>query len=188
MILFVAATREELGDLPGETLGLGAVSAAARTATLIAMDRPDGVVLLGSCGGYPCGPTIGEAVVARRVGLSSGVSAMGLGYVPASPEPVLCDAHLVGRLPIRRVDVLTVHAITTDPVLAQRLSDGWDVEHLEAFGAARACAMAGVPFSAVLGVASEVGPDAHTHWLLHRQDALNAARAAITPLLAEPSA
>ena len=185
MILFVAATREELGDLPGETLGLGAVNAAARAATLITQDRPDGVVLLGSCGSYPGGPTIGEAVIARRVGLSSGVAAMGLGYVPSPPEAVSCDEQLVERLPHKRVDALTVHAITTDPVLAQRLSDGWDVEHLEAFGVARACAVAGVPFSAVLGVASEVGPDAHTHWLLHRQDALIAARAAVTPLLAE---
>ena len=53
---------------------------------------------------------------------------------------------------------------------------------------ATACAAAGVPFTAVFGVASQVGPEAHTHWLLYRQDALIAARAAVAPLLAEAPA
>lgn len=189
MILFIAATREALGDLPGEPLGLGAVAAAARTAALIAREDPDEVVLLGTCGSYPGGPPVGSAVVAGRVGLSPGVATMGLGYVPKAPEPLACAPQLTGRLTAPVVDVLTVHAITTDPVLAERLSDGgWSVEHLEAYGAALACAQAGVPFAAVLGVASEVGPEAHTHWLLHRQDAQAAARAALAPLLAEAPA
>ncbi len=184
MILFIAATREELGELPGEPIGLGAVAAAARTAALIAREEPDEVVLIGTCGSYPGGPPLGSAVLAGRVGLSPGVASMGLGYVPKAPEPLSSASRLTARLAAPVVDVLTVHAITTDPVLAARLADGgWSVEHLEAYGAALACAQAGVPFAAVLGVASEVGPEAHTHWLLHRQEAQRAARGLLGPLL-----
>jgi futalosine hydrolase len=184
LILFVSATREELGDLPGEALGLGAIKAAASTAALIAREHPDGVVLIGTCGAYRGGPVIGSAVVARRLGLSQGVATMGLGYVPHAPEPLACDPSLTEGIYAPRVDVLTVHAITTDPVLADRLADGWQVEHMEAYGAAQACAHAGIPFAAILGVASEVGHDAHTHWLLHRLDAQAHAREAAAPLLA----
>ncbi len=184
MILFIAATREELGGLPGESVGLGAVAAAACTAALIAREEPDEVVLIGTCGSYPGGPPLGSAVLAGRVGLSPGVASMGLGYVPKPSEPLSCTPQLTARLAAPVVDVLTVHAITTDPVLAARLADGgWSVEHLEAYGAALACAQAGVPFAAALGVASEAGPEAHSHWLLHRREAQRAARALLEPLL-----
>jgi nucleoside phosphorylase len=182
-VLVVAAAREELGELDGHVLGVGPVVAAVRAATLIGLYQPTRVVMIGTGGAYGGGPPIGEAIVASRVGWSYGVAAMGLGYVPRPPQPVEADPALLDRLPLARHPVLTVGAVTTDPTLASRLSDGWSVEHLEAYGVAFACRESGVPFVVVLGISNVVGPDAHIQWLTHRDAAQDAARAAIAPLL-----
>jgi purine-nucleoside phosphorylase len=183
MILFVAAVREELGDLPGEPLGIGPVLSAARMARVLAEQRPSGVVMVGTAGAYPGGPAIRKVCKARRVGLADGAAAMGLGYTPRPPVPIPCDRRLFSKVDAVEGDVLTVGAVSTDMVLAGRLSDGWQVEHLEAFGAAAACFDAGVPFLAVLGIANKVGPEAHAQWLVHRNAAQDAARAAVLHLM-----
>lgn len=185
MYLVVAAVAEELGPVPGRTVGVGPVIAAATAARVLAELRPTGVVMVGTAGSYRDGPPIGRACAARRVGLADGAAAMGLGYVPRPPAPVVCDPRLLERasgLPV--VDVLNTGAITTDPLLAGRMADGWQVEHLEAYGVAAACAAAGVPFLAVLGIANQVGPDAHAQWLTHRDAAQETARAAALAVLA----
>lgn len=179
MILLVAAAREELGELPGEPLGVGPVAAGVRMARLLAERQPSGVVLIGTAGSYAGGPAIGAACKVRRVGLVDGVAMMGLGYTPRPPAPIPCNPRLLSYIDLPACDVLTVGAITTDPLLTERLRDGWQVEHLEAFGAAFACVDAGVPFAAVLGIANRVGPDAHAQWLTHRSAAQAAAREAI---------
>ena len=46
---------------------------------------------------------------------------------------------------------------------------------MEAYGAALACQDAGVPFCVVLGVANQVGPEAHAQWKAHRVEAEQAA-------------
>ena len=187
-MLLLAAVREELGDLAGEVVGIGSVVAAARAATTLERlaqegHKPRCVLLLGTAGSYPGGPAMGTAVASQMVGMSTGVAAMGLGYVPRPPAPVPGDEELLGRLGVARHNVLTAGAVTTDLTLARRLSDGWTVEHLEAFGVAVACQNAGVPFVAVLGISNFVGPDAHAQWLTHRDAAQEAARAAVRPLL-----
>jgi futalosine hydrolase len=182
-MLILAAARQELGDLEGEVVGVGPIVAAARAAEILARQKPSRVVLVGTAGAYPGGPAIGSAVASSRVGLSYGVAAMGLGYVPRAPRDIPADPDLLARLHIEPHAVLTVGAVTTDPTLARRLADGWTVEHLEAFAVAYACQRAGVPFVAVLGIASKVGPDAHMQWLEHREAAQAAARAAVAPLL-----
>jgi nucleoside phosphorylase len=181
--LVVAAAREELGELEGEVLGVGPIVAAVRTAAVIARRRPARVVLIGTGGAYVGGPPVGTAVAASRLGWSYGVAALGLGYVPRPPAPIEPDPELLAALDLPRHAVLTTGAVTTDPDLAQRLADGWSVEHLEAFGVALACREAQVPFVAVLGVSNRVGPDAHVEWLTHRDAAQDAARLAIAPLL-----
>lgn len=183
-MLVVAAASEELGDLPGHVVGVGPVVAAASAAALIERIRPDGVVLIGTAGAYPGGPSIGSAVAASRLGLTWGVAVLGLGYVPRPPPPIEADAVLLARLPdLPRHQVLTVGAITTDVAMAERLADGWTVEHLEAFGVAQACAQAAIPFVAVLGIANDVGPDAHVQWLTNRDAAQQAARDAVRALV-----
>jgi 3-methyl-2-oxobutanoate hydroxymethyltransferase len=52
---------------------------------------------------------------------------------------------------------------------------------------ALACQEAGVPFLAVLGIANEVGPQAHAQWRAHRAEAEAAARRAVG-VLAEATA
>ena len=183
-MLILAAVREELGDLDGEVVGIGPVVAAARAATILEQLKPKAVILLGTGGAYHSDPPIGIAVTSIKCGLSYGVAAMGLGYVPRPPAPVNCDEELLGQLEIPKMNVLTVGAVTTDLTLAERVSDGWEVEHLEAFGVATACHQAGIPFVCVLGISNRVGPDAHTQWLTNRDDAQDAARLAVTKLLA----
>jgi purine-nucleoside phosphorylase len=183
VILVLAAVAEELGSLPGRTVGVGPVVAAATAAHLLTELRPDAVVLIGTAGSYRGGPPVGQACAARRVGLADGAATMGLGYVPRPPSPLPCDPRLLARANLPVVDVLNTGAITTDPVLAGRLADGWQVEHLEAFGVAAACAAARVPFVALLGIANQVGPDAHAQWLTHRNAAQDAAREAAAALI-----
>lgn len=184
-MLVMAAVQEELGDLKGVPVGIGpVVSAASAAARLAVGEPPDAVVLVGTCGAYAEDLPIGSVIVADRVGLSSGVAAMGLGYVPRPPAPIACHTDRVESLELPRVSVLTCGAVTTDPTLAERLADGWQAEHLEAFGVAWACHAAGVPFLAILGVANRVGPDAHVEWLTHREEAQEAARVAVRALLA----
>ena len=185
-MLLVAAAKEELGDLPGEVVGVGPVVPAARAAAFLVRQQPDFVVMIGTAGSYQGGPPVGSAIAASRVALSYGVAAMGLGYVPRPPSPVVCDEGLLRRLDLHRHAVLTTGAITTDLDLASRIADGYTVEHLEAFGVAVACQQQGIPFVAVLGIANTVGPDAHTQWLTWRDEAQRAAREAIKPLFEAP--
>lgn len=183
--LVVAAAQEELGDVPGETVGVGPLVAAVRAAALIARIGPSWVALIGTAGAYPGGPAIGSVVAASRVGWGNGVATLGLGYVPRPPAPVDCDlALLAPHPPLDRHPVLTVAAITTDRPLATRFAAaGWTVEHLEAYAVALACREAGIPFVALLGISNDVGPDAHVQWLTHRDAAQEAARRAVRPLL-----
>ncbi|MFT5684878.1 MAG: futalosine hydrolase [Myxococcota bacterium] len=180
MILIVSAVREELGNLPGHPVGVGAVQAAVAATLIIREHAPDGVVMMGTAGAYPGGPRVGEAVVAYRVGQAQGLSVMGLGYTPRAPAPIPADPRLMARFDVPRVGVLSVDAISTDATLARRLADDWQVEQLEAFGVAYACAAAGVPFTMVFGITHRVGPEAHTHWLTNRVIARRAARIAVS--------
>jgi len=175
-ILYLAAVNDELGDLPGDVVGVGPISAAASAARLLASDTPDAVVLVGTAGAYPGGPEIGTVIASDRVAWSYGVAAMGLGYVPRPPAAIRSDAPLAELSKVPRHDVLTTGAVTTDPTLCERLSDGFTVEHLEAYGVAHACEKAGVPFLAILGIANVVGPNAHVEWLANRESAQDAAR------------
>lgn len=76
-----------------------------------------------------------------------------------------------------RASVLTLAAITTDPVVSAAWSDqGWEVEHMETFAVAWACESAGVPFAAILGVTNDVGPGAHAEWLANRAAVQEAVR------------
>jgi nucleoside phosphorylase len=176
--LVVAAVPAELGDLPGEALGIGLVAAAASTARLIAERGPTRVLLVGTAGTFGEVP-VGAVVQGRRLGLGSVAGTLGLGYQPGAP-PVLhgVDLDLPGA------DVLTNLAITTDPSLATRFGAEWAVEHMETYGVAWACHAAGVAFGVVLGITNTVGPAAHEQWRANRGSAEAAARAAVAGVLA----
>jgi purine-nucleoside phosphorylase len=183
MIRVVAAVREELGDLDGIALGVGVLPAGIAAARLLATERPDGVVLVGTAGAYPGGPAVGSVVTASVLDLGSGARAMGLGYVPLAPGPLPSDPALRARLALPEATVVSLVAITTDPTLAARLGADWQVEHMEAYGVAAACAAVGVPFAAVLGITNDVGPGAHAEWRANRDTCQRAAVAAVARLL-----
>ena len=181
--LLVAAVEAELGELPGEALGVGALVAGVRASALLARRHPDALVLVGSAGAYPGGPAVGEVVAAQRLGWARGAADVGAGYVPLPPPDLHSDGPLLDRLGLPRADVLTTVAITTDPALVSRRAASWAVEHLETYGVAQACQQHGVPFVAILGIANRVGPDAHAEWKAHRSRAEQAARDAARALL-----
>lgn len=169
VVSFCAAVSAELGGLPGEALGVGPVVAGISAGAWLERARPEAVVLLGTCGAYPGGPEVGAVVASSRLGLGSAAAASGLGYVPMAPAPIEGAEWLLERLGVPRVRVLTVQAVSTAPGLVAAFGAEWEVEHMEAFAVARACAGRRVPFVALLGVANRVGPDAHTEWLRNRR-------------------
>ena len=175
--LLVAAVPAELGDLPGEALGIGLVAAAASLAAILATRRPARVILLGTAGSFGELP-VGAVIQGRRLGLGVVGVALGLGYQPGAPEPI--DGLDLGLPP---ADVLTNLAVTTDPSLAGHFATTWQIEHMETFGAAWACRAAGVPFGVVLGVTNRVGPAAHAEWRANRGVVEAATRAAVAAVL-----
>jgi nucleoside phosphorylase len=122
-------------------------------------------------------------VVGTRLDLADTGAVAGLGYVPLPLEPLeATHERLDPSLP--RGTVRTVMAITSDVRAAAHHGEAADVEHMETYGAALACAEAGVPFSVVLAVANRVGPSAHAEWLANRERAEEAARAVARQWLA----
>jgi nucleoside phosphorylase len=160
--------------------GIGLVAAARGAALALRSFEPSAAVFVGTCGAYAGrGVSIGEVVVGRRIFLRSTAEAEARGAFPApmrtdleASEPL--SSALAGAA--RRVTVATTLAITTDDSLASKIADrGSDVEHLEAFAVADACAEANVPFAIVLGVANVVGSTARDEWRRHHQSAGHAA-------------
>jgi len=167
------------------TVGIGLVEAAIGAASLLGEIAPRAVLFLGTCGAYPAGgaPRIGDVVVARAVKLVDPAIVEGYAALPdVVPTRLEVDASLHAGLvrgDARSADVATTLAITTDDGLAAVIgrASGCEVEHLEAFAVAAACARAGVAFGAVLGVANVVGGNARQEWLRHHREATRAAAA-----------
>lgn len=175
MILYCSAVAEELGDLPGEPVGIGLLDALLGTVGLLARAKPEALVFVGTAGALPgCGISIGDVVTAREVLLGDAALALGLGYSPRHPGPI--QAHPVPGL--RAVTITTNLAITIDPALAARYADGAQVEHMELYGVGLACQRAGVRFGGVLGITNDVGPGAHAQWVANRATCEAAARRA----------
>jgi nucleoside phosphorylase len=171
-------------EIAAEAVGIGLAVAAAGTASAIRALAPRCVVLVGTCGVYESrGPDIGiaQVVVASGIRLASTAAVEGRG---AFPGPMLVevepDASLSRALAddtVRRVGVATTLAITTDDALANRVAHALEceVEHLEAFAVAAACAQLRIPTAVILGVANHVGSRARDEWLRHHLAAGNAA-------------
>jgi purine-nucleoside phosphorylase len=182
-VLLLSAVDAERRGLPGVSVGVGVVPAGIATARLLASQRPEAVALVGTAGAYAGGPPIGGVIAARRVGLVSGTATLGHGYVPLPPAPVSADGALNRALALPEFDVACLVAITTDPALATLIGADWQVEHMEAYGVAAACAAAGVAFAAVLGITNVVGPAAHAEWLANREACQDGAAAAVAQLV-----
>jgi futalosine hydrolase len=169
-----------------EPVGIGAIDAAVGAAGAIARVRPDRVIFVGTAGIYgrqkEAGQAIGTAVVAGELLCMSTAALKGEAYLPG-PMVVqvptsrsLRTALSAGRAERPR-DVACPLAITRSAALGRRIAEatGATLENLEAFAVARAAAVAGVPFGAVLGIANRVGPTGHEEWQRHHRAASRAA-------------
>jgi futalosine hydrolase len=163
-------------------VGIGLPMAAVGAATVLAEVTPRVAIMVGTCGAYAgTGLAAGDVVVARRLRLGATGLAEGLAQFPdpmsivASANEGLADALL--RSGGRAADVVTTPAVTVDDGAADRLARwaGAQAEHLEAYGAAIACAARGIPFTAVLGVANAVGSRARDEWRTNHRAAAAAA-------------
>ncbi|HET6438775.1 MAG TPA: phosphorylase [Anaeromyxobacter sp.] len=168
--LLLAAFPPELGDLlaappAGWTVaatGLGAVSAAAESARLIAWEKPDRVLFLGTCGAYDDRLRVGELLSVSEAIATSLEEREGRAYRPEA-ERVRWSSTWVLPLPAHGVAVPP--AITCSAGGARALAGVAPAEHLELTGVFAACHAAGVRVAAALAVANRVGPEAHREWL-----------------------
>jgi purine-nucleoside phosphorylase len=191
--LLLAAFGPELAGLerrppPGwrvATCGIGAVTAAATTARLLAERPASRVVLVGTCGAYDGRLAVGDLLSVSEAIATSLDEVDGRADRP-SLEASRWAATLA--LPFPPHPVAVTPGITVDPVGAARLAGLAAAEHLEVTGVFAASLAAGVPVGAVLGVANRVGPGAHAEWRAHHAWVSEALIAALGPVLARLAA
>lgn len=169
MRLLLAAFAPELDSLasappPGwevASVGVGAVTAAAATARLLAERTPESVLLLGTCGRYDDRLKWFECLWATEAIATSLEERRGGAYRPGR-ERVRWAATLAG--PLRPLPVAVPPAITQTQAGAALLAAVAPVEHLELTGVFAACYGAGVPCGGALVVVNDVGPEAQGQW------------------------
>ncbi len=169
MKLLLGAFPPELGPLierppagwRAACTGVGAVMAAATTARLIAEERPEAVLFLGSCGHYDDRLKLGDFIWASEVLASSLAELRGEAYRPGI-EDTRWAATLEGPLP--KHTVVVPPAVTKTREGAALFAALGAAEHLELTGVYAACHAARVPVGAALVVVNEVGPDAQAQW------------------------
>lgn len=147
-----------------EPVGIGVVEAAAATAELVALRRPDLVVFMGTCGSMRPDLARFDVVFAERVrlvDLGGGVALHAVDQELPVEGDLRAALAAAGAAPARVANTI---GVTTTDALAARVAEHGDVEHLEAFGVARACARAGVTCAILLAVANEVGARGRDQW------------------------
>jgi nucleoside phosphorylase len=169
-------------QVTARVVGIGLPMASVGAATALAEVTPRVAVMVGTCGAFAeSGLSTSDVVVARRLRLGATGLAEGLAQFPdpmsiaTSAEERVVEA--LCRAGGKGVDVVTTPAVTVDDAAAERLARwaGAQAEHLEAYGAAVACAARGIPFTAVLGVANVVGSRARDEWRANHRRAAAAA-------------
>lgn len=165
-----------------KTVGVGMAVSGAGTANRLHQLKPRAVILLGSCGIYPC-PTQYrplDRVIVRSCHLFDPSAAAGKAAFP-EPMQTAIDTHgplsaglLAAAGPRAHIaPVATTLAITTDDAVARAVHPvtGFEGENLELFPIAIACRAADIPFGAVLGVTNMVGSTGRVDWRQFHRDA-----------------
>lgn len=171
--------------------GFGLVAAAARTAGLIAADRPDHVLLVGIAGRLDSSLSVGEAycfdkVACFGVGAGAGeafmtAGAMGWSHWPGdqeSPSMTIGDVIALSALPHPAsagllLTTCAASASAHDAEHRRRCFPDARAEDMEGFGVALACTLAGIPLSVVRGISNTAGDRDTSEWRI--TDALHAA-------------
>lgn len=172
---------DEVGlDVGIEPIGIGPVDSAAHVTRCILQQRPGLVVLLGTCGAAPgSGIHIGDAIAGASVRLVDPCVIAGRAAMPYAKEEVGLDDAIQAAVVAcggRAATIANTLGVTADDALAAELAPLGEVEHLEAYGVARACQLASVRCAVVLGVANLVGARGHEGWRANHVEA--SARAA----------
>ena len=141
--------------------GVGGVTAAARTASLLQELRPPRVIFLGTCGAYGDLPGLGSCISASEVLGASAPEILGRAYRPSIETSKWSPAW---EIPLPGCRVVAPPAITASHEDSVLLARAGDVEHLELGGVFAACFLADVPVAAALSVANRTGPGAHAEW------------------------
>jgi nucleoside phosphorylase len=166
---FRALAREPLAfGVQIQAVGIGPVDTAALVTRCILQHHPELVVLLGTCGAAPdSGLGIGDVIVGTSVRLVDPSVVAARAAMPYAEAAIALDAEMQPALVAagaRPASIANTLGITTDDTLATALAPLGAVEHLEAYGVARACQLASVRCAVVLGVANEVGARGREDW------------------------
>lgn len=176
------------------SVGVGLIESAIGTTLLLARQRPDAALLVGTAGLYP-GPAtnldMGKAAIAVEIALLPEILPGKHAFLPSILPARIRSTPALIRLLRQRTDLpatdvacpLGITATRKAATTAAQLS-GCRLENLEAFAVARAAAVARVPFTAVLGIANHVGPAGHKQWVKHAPAAAEAACKAVLAVLA----
>ncbi|NOY92235.1 MAG: hypothetical protein GXP55_13660 [Deltaproteobacteria bacterium] len=180
-------------NITAKTVGLGLAASGGGTARRIAALSPRAVVLLGTAGVYPGPPGYQpeDVVVAETLQL---VSVAALDGTAAFPDPLQTSCETSSAIShgvaagggrVHLAAVANTLAQTIDDALAGRIhrATGAHAESLEAFGVAQACRLAELPFTAVLGIAHQVGSNAKQDFPRFQPGAAIAAAAALAAWL-----
>jgi futalosine hydrolase len=190
-------------ELAYQVCGFGPITAAARTAGLIARYKPERVILVGIAGSFdvsthPVGTACRfDEVGCDGVGVGCGPhhqNAGDLGWLqfagrdnaqPQIGDVIRLASTFVTGLPSAG-QLLTVCSASANPdeaINRRRLYPQATAEDMEGFAVAVACALASVPLQIVRGISNQVGDRDHAHWRV--QDALHAAAQLALQLMPE---
>ncbi|MBX3188483.1 MAG: hypothetical protein KF819_15820 [Labilithrix sp.] len=172
-----------------EPVGVGLVEAAIGLTRCILRHEPSHALLIGTCGAFEEAAPLGSVVTASGASLvDRSLLARASELPPPMPSRAAFDAALHDALVAagaRSVHIANTVGITVDDALAAELGGSGDVEHLEAFAFARACAAAGLACGVALGVANRVGSRGRDEWkATHERASARAAEVAYDALAA----
>lgn len=186
--LLLAAFPPELAGLdaappPGWRValtGVGALSAAAVTARLLAERPTSKVLFVGTCGAYDERLAVGD-LLSASVAIAVSLDVLeGRAY---RPEVEVTRWPSSWTLPWPAFPVAVPPAITCTAAGARLLATVAAAEHLELSGVFAAAHAAGVPVAGALAVANRVGPYAHAEWKANHAGASRKLIAELAPLL-----
>lgn len=161
------------------TTGIGIAESAAATARLLLQAETEGkrasVLFIGSAGSLKPLPEQSLSVISSVTLAESGLST-GVTYLPeAMRRSYAADESLIPELSAALMKAGAVTsisaaysplAITADGKLGERLAEqaAAQIENLELFGIAAACATAGVQWNAICPVTNRIGAAANAEW------------------------
>lgn len=172
--------REELAE-GTHVIGFGPISAAARTAELLARLEPLRVILVGIAGSFDTARCpVGSSWTFSRVALDGVGAGEGADFLAPGALGIPQWPGSTTSPPIEDRLVLTPHGAARDAgllltvcaasgssaeVRRRRMRfDGAAAEDMEGFAVALACAQVGVTCSIVRGISNSAGDRDHAHW------------------------